>query len=178
VALSEGLTGRIYELKVDQTTVGRVDDNTIQIAEPSVSSHHCEIILQGAECVVKDLNSTNGTFVNGQKVTTQSPIKPGQVLRLGQIDLRYETGDTPASAPAAPSAPPPPKKLPEQTLAVPRGVQFNELAQEAKAVSFDKNSAFSKKSNKGTIMFIGIAVAVGVIVIAFIVYILLQQVSN
>ncbi len=178
VALSEGITGRVYELKVESTTVGRVEDNAFQIAEASVSSHHCEIITQGTECVVKDLNSTNGTFINGQKVTGQSPLKPGQILRLGQVELRYESGDgASAPAPAAP-APPPPKKLLEQTLAVPRGVQLNELAQGAKPANFDKNPAFSKKSNKGTMVFIGVAVAVGVAVVGFIVYILLQQVSR
>ena len=45
VLLSEGLTGRSFELKVEKTTVGRVDDNTFQIPETSVSSHHAEILL-------------------------------------------------------------------------------------------------------------------------------------
>ena len=47
VVLSEGYTGRTYELKVDKTTVGRLEDNTFQIPEPSVSSHHCEVMLRG-----------------------------------------------------------------------------------------------------------------------------------
>src|SRR5512133_2085206 len=92
--LSPGMTGRTHELKVDKTTIGRVEDNVFQIAEPSVSSHHCEVLLHGNEVVVKDLNSTNGTFVNGQKVS-DSPLKPGQILRLGQIEMRLET-DAPA----------------------------------------------------------------------------------
>jgi len=166
VVLSEGIAGRTYDLKVDKTTVGRVEDNAFQIAESSVSSHHCEILLQGSEVIIKDLGSTNGTFINGQKVTTQSPIKSGQILRLGQVEIRFESGDP---------APPAPKKLPEQSLAVPRGVQLNELDQGTKPVNFDANPAFSKKSNKGTLVFITVAIIIVVIVTAVIGYTLLQS---
>ena len=41
VILTQGMTGRAHELNVDRTTIGRVEDNTFQIADPSVSSHHC-----------------------------------------------------------------------------------------------------------------------------------------
>ena len=95
VVLSEGFTGRSHELKVDKTTIGRVEDNTFPIAEPSVSSHHCEVLLRGNDVVVNDLNSTNGTFINGQKIT-EGVLKPGQILRLGQIEVRLES-DRPAS---------------------------------------------------------------------------------
>src|SRR5579864_8595555 len=96
VLLSAGMTGRAYDLKVDKTTIGRVEDNAFQIPEPSVSSHHCEILLRGNDVIVKDLNSTNGTFINGEKVSDESPLKPGQILRLGQIEMRLET-DAPAA---------------------------------------------------------------------------------
>src|SRR5207253_1777783 len=102
VVLSAGMTGRTHELKVD-TTIGRVDDNSFQISEPSVSSHHCEILLRGPEVVVRDLNSTNGTYINGEKVT-ESVLKPGQVLRLGQIEMRLETESPSTGSPS--SAPP------------------------------------------------------------------------
>src|SRR5213080_2459919 len=95
VLLSAGMTGRTHELKVEKTTIGRVEDNTFQIAEPSVSSHHCELLLRGSEVVVRDLNSTNGTFINGEKVE-EKVTKPGQVLRLGQIEMRLETETAPA----------------------------------------------------------------------------------
>src|SRR3954465_12545563 len=110
VHLSAGLTGQAHELKVDKTTVGRVEDNTFQIPEPSVSSHHCEILMRGSDVVVHDLNSTNGTFINGEKVT-ESVLKPGQTLRLGQIEMRLETetsaGASTAPAPVSASAPAP-----------------------------------------------------------------------
>ncbi|MBI3876388.1 MAG: FHA domain-containing protein, partial [Verrucomicrobia bacterium] len=58
VVLTEGYTGRAYELKVERTTVGRLEDNAFQIPDPSVSSHHCEVLLKGSEVIVHDLNST------------------------------------------------------------------------------------------------------------------------
>src|SRR5262249_37590503 len=127
VVLSAGMTGRTHELKVD-TTIGRVEDNNFQSSEPSVSSHHCEVILRGAEVIVRDLNSTNGTFINGEKVT-ESILKPGQVLRLGQIEMRLENDATPgapASALTAPTAAPAKKQL-DTTMAMQRGVSLNEL---------------------------------------------------
>src|SRR6184192_1691676 len=106
VLLSEGLTGRTYELKVDRTTVGRVEDNSFQIPEASVSSHHAEIILRGNDVVIKDLNSTNGTFINGEKIS-ESVLKPGQTLKLGSVELRLEgkDGEGAPAAGAKPAAP-------------------------------------------------------------------------
>src|SRR5213596_3542873 len=98
VLLTEGFAGRTYELKVEKTTVGRVEDNAFPIPEPSVSSHHCEIILRGNDVVIKDLNSTNGTFINGEKVT-EAVLKPGQLLRLGQLELRLEPSGAAAGPP-------------------------------------------------------------------------------
>ncbi|MGD0614161.1 MAG: FHA domain-containing protein [Verrucomicrobiota bacterium] len=188
VLLSAGLTGRSHELNVDKTTIGRVEDNTFQIAEASVSSHHCEIFLRGSDVVVKDLNSTNGTFINGEKVG-ESVLKPGQVLRLGQIEMRLEDAAMPAApalahasapaapaAPRAPSAPPPgPGKKPESTLIVQRGVSLNELEQGPRAGGFDTASkAFSKKTNKVNKWFlIG-----GIVVFALILLVLLYAFSQ
>ena len=87
VLLSEGLSGRTFVLKGAKTTVGRVPDNDFQIPEASVSSHHCELHLQGKDLLVKDLESTNGTFINGERVT-ETLLKAGQILRLGMIEMR------------------------------------------------------------------------------------------
>ena len=118
VILSQGLTGRAHELNVDKTTLGRVEDNTFAITDPSVSSHHCEVLLRGAEVIVRDLNSTNGTFINGERVT-EAPLKPGQILRLGQIELRLETESTTALASA--------RKPVDSTMIMQRGVSLTEL---------------------------------------------------
>jgi pSer/pThr/pTyr-binding forkhead associated (FHA) protein len=155
VVLSVGMTGRTQELKVEKTTVGRVEDNTFQIAEPSVSSHHCEVVLRGSEVVVRDLNSTNGTYINGEKIT-ERVIKPGQILRLGQVELRLET-----DASATPA-----KKQLDQTLVMQRGVSLNELEQGTRTSGFDtKGSGFSKKTDTGNRIFWIVAALVGLAIL-------------
>src|SRR5207244_3458608 len=140
VLLSAGMTGRTHELKVDKTTIGRVEDNTFQIAEPSVSSHHCEILLRGSDVVVRDLNSTNGTYVNGEKIT-ESVIKPGQTLRLGQIEMRLETESSGAASslppPGSTPTPSPGKRPVDQTMVMQRGVKVGELEQGSRTTGFD-----------------------------------------
>jgi predicted component of type VI protein secretion system len=175
VILTHGLTGRTHELKVDKTTIGRVEDNTFQIAEPSVSSHHCEILLRGNDVVVKDLNSTNGTFINDEKIT-ESVLKPGYTLRLGQIELRLENGAPAApapvaSAPAASSAPAPAPAKKTEPARASRGVSLSDLESGAgRPVGFDTATAFSKKRNKfGTYFWIG-AIVVGVVIIILLIY--------
>jgi len=160
VILTQGMTGRAHELNVDRTTIGRVEDNTFQIADPSVSSHHCEVLLRGSEVVVRDLNSTNGTYINGEKIA-ERVIKPGQILRLGQIELRLET-----DAPTAPA-----KKQLDQTLVMQRGVSLNELEQGTRAGGFDtKGSGFSKKTDKGNRIFWIVAAVVGLLIVCGLLY--------
>lgn len=165
VVLSEGLTGRSYELKVDKTTVGRLDDNAFQIPEQSVSSHHCEILLKGSDVVIKDLNSTNGTFINGEKVTEQV-LKPGQILKLGQVEMRLETDGAAAQAAK--------KQMDQQTRVIPRGVKLNEAEQGA-GVKFDKNSPFAKKTNKTNMIFIIVGVILACIILALLGYAFFQM---
>ena len=169
VLLSEGLTGRTFELKVEKTTVGRVEDNTFQIPETSVSSHHAEILLRGNEVLIKDLNSTNGTFINGEKVT-EATLKPGQILRLGMIEMRLETGDATAAPGVTTSTS---KKSLDQTRVIPQGVKMDEL-EGTRAMTFGSQKGFEKKSNKATIAFIVFVTLVGVALIGALVYVLLK----
>ena len=155
VVLSEGLTGKSCELKSEKTTIGRLDDNAFPIAEGSVSSHHCEVLLRGKDVIVKDLGSTNGTFINGERVTTEAVIKSGQILRLGQMELRLETGE----------AAPPTKKQFDQTRVI-GGVKAGDFDQGGRPV-FDKDSPFAKKSNKTAVIFITIGIVLAVIIVVF-----------
>lgn len=173
VVLSEGLAGKTHELTVDSTTVGRVEDNAFQIPESSVSSHHAEIIRRGNDIVIKDLNSTNGTFINGQQITGEGVLKPGQILRLGQIELRLEDGSpaaatAPKAAAAGAAASQAGKKLPDHAMVIPQGVKLGQEPQ-TQPVAFDKG-AFAKKSNTGTKVFIIVAAGLGLILIAVILF--------
>src|SRR5947209_2732857 len=139
VLLSEGLTGRTYELKTDKTTVGRVTDNAFEIPEASVSSHHAELTLRGNDVLVKDLGSTNGTFINGEKIE-EGILKLGQILRVGMIEMRLESGDSTPQAPStAAAASPSPRKSLEQTRVIPQGVKLDEL-EGSRPLNFDKKT--------------------------------------
>jgi hypothetical protein len=173
--LSGSLAGQSFELKVDKTTVGRVEDNSFQLAEPSVSSHHCEILLQGSEVVVKDLNSTNGSFIDGNKVG-EAVLKPGQVLRLGQVDLRIDDGSPMPPAPSAtgPAPAPVPRTRQDQTIAVQRGVTLNELTEPKFGTGFDTaTSGFTKKTNSVNRYFIIGGAILGVIIVGLLIYLAL-----
>ena len=160
VVLSEGFTGRTHELKPGVNTMGRADDNAFSITEASVSGHHCEIEFKNGEVHVKDLGSTNGTFVNNDKVS-ESALKPGEILRLGQIEMRLETGDAKSTDP---------QSL-DQTMVIPKGkqgVKLNEL-EGTKEIHFGKNNPFKKQSDKATKLFLGAALLVGVATIILLV---------
>jgi hypothetical protein len=184
VILNQGMTGRSFELNAERTTVGRVEDNTFQITDPSVSSHHAEILLQGTEIRVRDLNSTNGTFLNGDRIT-EVVLKPGQMLRFGQVELKIDDGQPvtapPAPAPVLASAPSPApapasaKKPVEGTMVIPRGVSLNDLGQNgARPAGFDTNTAFSKKTNKANTYFIIGGIIVGIVIVVMILILIKQ----
>ena len=98
----ENYVGRVYKLVLEKTTVGRGDQNTLVIHDRSLSSNHCEILLNGPEVIVRDLGSRNGTFVNGVKLSNQQcQLKSGQTVRFGAVEARLEleglsVGDTTA----------------------------------------------------------------------------------
>ena len=167
VVLSEGFTGLSHELKVEKTTIGRLEDNLFSVGEPSVSSHHCELVRQGDDYLVRDLNSTNGTFLNGDQIK-EAVLKPGSILRLGQLEMRFESG-TPAAGPG--------KKPLDKTMVIPQGVKVQELDQGTRPV-VGTSTAFSKKSNRINVIFLGIGIALGVIIIALLLVALSQMSSS
>ena len=182
VILTQGMTGRAHELNVDRTTIGRVEDNTFQIADPSVSSHHCEVHLRGSEVFIRDLNSTNGTFINGARIT-ESVLKAGQTLRLGQIELKLEVeGAAPAAASpadaAAPAAAAPPRKTVDATMVMPRGVSLSELESGGRKPGLDTTSSvFSKKRNKSGLYFL-IGAGITIIIIIILIIFALKMANN
>jgi pSer/pThr/pTyr-binding forkhead associated (FHA) protein len=91
VVINQSLAGSVHNLGEAWATIGRADGNSFQLAEASVSGRHCEVRVRGEELVVRDLSSTNGTFVGGQKIS-EAVVKPGQTLRLGDVELCFEPG--------------------------------------------------------------------------------------
>jgi pSer/pThr/pTyr-binding forkhead associated (FHA) protein len=87
------VTLKTYALRMGVNTVGRAAINDVRIDETSVSGRHCEVVIGEEACTVRDLGSTNGTYVDGQRVTEAS-LGWGQTLRLGAVELGVQ--DLPA----------------------------------------------------------------------------------
>ena len=164
VVISEGFAGRSYELKNERTTIGRLEDNAFQIPDPTVSGHHCEIVLKGDQFIVKDLGSTNGTFIDDQQIT-EAPIKPGQILRLGQVELRLEDEHTP----------PLQRKQTQKRSAVPQGgIKTEELVGQTRVI----RPAFEKKDDRINKMFLIGGLVLGLAIIGVIVFAIIMLTST
>ena len=83
---SDGISPREIELQRGTTTLGRNPTNDFSIDDPSVSGEHCEISMTDDAVRVKDLGSTNGTFIDGQPVQ-EGDLHPSQTLRLGSVEM-------------------------------------------------------------------------------------------
>ena len=70
-------------------TIGRLPDNSVIIDNPAVSGHHARVFSESGAVILEDLNSTNGTFVNG-KPTTRQVLRSGDVLLIGKHQIVYE----------------------------------------------------------------------------------------
>jgi len=104
----------------DVLTIGREASNAIAINDAEVSRKHAQLVFQGGKYIITDLGSTNGTFVNGQRLTGQHVLQPGEIISLGeQISLLYEVvaqvdpNATMISSAARVSVPPAPAQAPQ-----------------------------------------------------------------
>ena len=82
--------GQAYPLVRAITLLGRGTDADIRVEDPGVSRKHCEIVV-GTPAMVRDLRSTNGTFVDGQKVD-EIALEDGSVVKIGGTSLVYRSG--------------------------------------------------------------------------------------
>ncbi|MGL5152245.1 MAG: FHA domain-containing protein [Clostridium sp.] len=74
--------GSVFPIR-DSITIGRRDDNSIVIQDGHISSNHLKIIIKNNIAYLEDLNSTNGTFVNGERVTGRVKLFPKDEIRVG-----------------------------------------------------------------------------------------------
>lgn len=111
-------TPQAWEIHLKQgiNFLGRGASNDFTFDDLSVSGSHCQIIVEDGSVIIKDLGSTNGTFVNRAKIQ-ESQLVSGQPLRLGSLDMVFTDGDEApgpvavSSEALAQSAPPPPPAL-------------------------------------------------------------------
>lgn len=99
--LSGILEGKSFDLIEERITVGRALDNMIRIDDGTVSHHHAMLAQEGGEYKLRDLNSTNGTRVNGLRIV-ETIIHNGDLIRFGSVEVRYESDVRKASQPLPP----------------------------------------------------------------------------
>ncbi len=83
----DGSTG-IVHLLGRRTTLGRTPDNDVHIDAEFISRHHAVALRAGGKTVIEDLNSTNGTYVNGQRISRRT-LKDGDLVMLGKTEFRF-----------------------------------------------------------------------------------------
>ncbi len=122
----------VHELTDEIITIGRTEDNMVQIDHPSVSSHHAQLSLVGGDYHLKDLNSTNGTRVNGQPVS-DSQLRGGDRIRLGRVEALYLSGREAEDLKPLPDAPRPEAQIGSGTY---------------RPVDFKSSSPFPRRTTK------------------------------
>jgi general secretion pathway protein A len=85
---SEGKTVIERELTPGRLVIGRTPDNDLQIDSKFISRHHCQIVTQTDACVIEDLNSTNGIYVQSKRVRRHN-LNDGDVVQVGQHEIMY-----------------------------------------------------------------------------------------
>lgn len=116
--LKDGKPKQRIVVKDGESYVGRADDCKIRIPSSSVSRKHCKLTLKDRLAFIVDLQSVNGTFVNGVKITKSTILREGDILLIGPITFRVmvPTSVTKPVNPVKPSKNQSPKKDPQFEL--------------------------------------------------------------
>ena len=116
--LKDGKPKQRIVVKEGESYVGRADDCKIRIPSTNVSRKHCKLTLKDRLAFIVDLQSVNGTFVNGAKISKSTILREGDILLIGPITFRVmvPTSVTKPLTPVRPSKNQSPKKDPEFEL--------------------------------------------------------------
>jgi pSer/pThr/pTyr-binding forkhead associated (FHA) protein len=89
--------GRVREINLssEEYLVGRGEDCNLVLHDPSISRHHCLVRIRGKEAIISDLGSSNGTFINGHRLLSQTKLNTGDELALGTYRYIVDLGDNP-----------------------------------------------------------------------------------
>ena len=111
--------GKIFSLSENELHIGRDANNEITINDAEISRRHARFVLQAGGYVLEDLGSTNGTFVNGRRISGPHALQPGETIRFGDnVTLSYEfSGFDPNATVASGQAAAPPVQAPPPAAA-------------------------------------------------------------
>jgi len=92
IIITEGpLTGTVVPLGTSAILIGRAPDATIVLDDDFVSNQHTRLVPRDTHWIVEDLGSTNGTWIDKEKVTTPTVLAPGAKLRIGRTSLELSS---------------------------------------------------------------------------------------
>ena len=141
------ISGVTHELMDEAITIGRGPDNTIVVNDPSISAHHVQLLLEGDTYRLKDLDSTNGTRVNGKPVT-ETVLHIDDRIRFGAAEARYESSEASGSKPL-----PKPEEINAQFTAAPP--------------NFTNASHFRRQEQQRDPVRTGISIALAIVLLIF-----------
>jgi pSer/pThr/pTyr-binding forkhead associated (FHA) protein len=116
-----GLDASLIDLRLGVTRLGRSPDADFTLTHPTISNMHCELLLSENAVVVRDLESTNGTFINDKKIR-EATLSAGDVLRLGDVELLVDNTAANVAIPkfSNEDIPAPPKVRKDGAIVCPR----------------------------------------------------------
>jgi pSer/pThr/pTyr-binding forkhead associated (FHA) protein len=158
--LTEGFPQKSFDLPEGVTSVGRDDDNAIHIADASLSGNHGEFIVTGGAVVFRDLDSTNGSFLdNEQQINGEATLAEGAVFRLGSVYMQLGNGHI----------------EPEQSKRTTTLIHVNPVGvkpEELESVNDEEvvESPFKRKKSLGSKIFIIVVVVMFIVSIAILAY--------
>jgi pSer/pThr/pTyr-binding forkhead associated (FHA) protein len=90
MGMSGSVKGQKFEIRKDRMTIGRNQINDLVLEDEAVSSQHCYVARRGAIYVLRDLNSTNGTLLNFERLTDEAELKPKHVIQVGSCEFIFD----------------------------------------------------------------------------------------
>jgi pSer/pThr/pTyr-binding forkhead associated (FHA) protein len=106
---------REFTLTDKTTVIGRRPDSALRIPTGDVSRQHCEIVVSDDSVVVRDLGSSNGTYVNGKRIA-ETKLTPGDRLGVGPVVFVVQIDGKPRDIKAADAVPPKPAEAEEEEI--------------------------------------------------------------
>ncbi len=92
------ISGVTHELVDEPITIGRAPDNMVVVNDPSISTYHAQLLLEGNTYRLKDIDSTNDTNVNGKPVR-ETEVRFDDLIRFGAAEAQYESSEVGGSKP-------------------------------------------------------------------------------
>jgi len=161
--LTEGFPQKSFDLPEGVTSVGRDDDNTIHISDASLSGNHGEFVVTNGAVVFRDLDSTNGSFLESeQQIVGEVGLSEGAIFRLGSVIVQLANGHI----------------EPDQSKRATTLIQINPVGVNPEELESGDNesveSPFKRKKTFGNKIFIIVVVLMFVAAISILAYTLMQ----